>query len=212
MGDDVRLRAATEEDVDFISWVILTASRSHLPRGIWEYMYDFTEDEALAYIKKASTTDVVHFMHWSLFTIAEVDGTPASAMSGFDPDTNGMGAYMSVVPQLSEGITFDEGFTRRATLFSNAVPGYESGRWIVENVATRPEFRRRGLVEMLLEHEFDRGRSAGFPVTQILVFLGNEAARKAYLKAGYEYETEKRDAELEADFGTAGVERLVRAL
>jgi ribosomal protein S18 acetylase RimI-like enzyme len=88
----------------------------------------------------------------------------------------------------------------------------EPGAWIVEHVATRPEYRRRGLVDALLGDIFERGRSLGFSRSQIGVYIGNDAARAAYIKSGFLFSDEKRSAACEAAMGFPGIERLLREL
>ena len=86
----------------------------------------------------------------------------------------------------------------------------EPGAWTIENVATRPDYRRRGLVQRLLENELPVARRAGFRRAQISVLIGNTNAERAYEKAGFEFREEKRAAEFEAALGTPGTRRFVR--
>jgi ribosomal protein S18 acetylase RimI-like enzyme len=47
---------------------------------------------------------------------------------------------------------------QRAGSIAHVAPEHAPEAWVVENVATLPEFRRRGLVERLLAEILDRGR------------------------------------------------------
>jgi ribosomal protein S18 acetylase RimI-like enzyme len=213
-GHPVDIRDADEGDVGFIAWVMLAASRSHLPRGIWEYINDQDEEQTLAFLRRIAVSDEVHLFHLSLFQIAEVDGTPAAAMCGYDSATQGMSVAGAAVgaAAMASGVVFDESFTLRAGRLGNVVSDNAEGSWVIENVATRPEFRRRGLTDALIKATLDRGRDKGFALGQISVFIGNEPARQAYLKAGFEVKDEKRDAEFEADMGSPGFERMLQPL
>ena len=210
----MNIRDARASDIDFIAWVQLTASRSHVPRGIWEYLNDQDEEHTLAFIRRMAATDTVHWCHWSLFQIAEVDGTPAAAMCGFDPATEGMGALGQVIPSTlnDAGVALDQEYMRRAGTVGMCASEFADGAWVIENVATRPDFRRRGLVDALIGVTLDRGRSRGFNLGQISVFIGNEPAKRAYLKAGFEVKDEKRDPTFEAELGFPGMERLLQPL
>ena len=66
-----------------------------------------------------------------------------------------------------------------------ASPTCRRALWIVENVGTRPDLRRRGLVGALLERALERGRERGFAKAQISCLIGNDAAQRAYEKAGF---------------------------
>ena len=113
---------------------------------------------------------------------------------------------------MESGVVFDEGFTLRAGVSATSSRTTPKASWVVENVATLPEFRRRGLTDALIKATLDRGRAKGFTLGQISVFIGNEPAKQAYLKAGFEVKDEKRDAEFEADMGSPGFERLLQPL
>jgi hypothetical protein len=40
---DIQIRPARPEDTEFLVWVILTAGRAHVTRGIWEVILGGTE-------------------------------------------------------------------------------------------------------------------------------------------------------------------------
>lgn len=210
------IRDAAADDIDFVAWVMLTASRSQLDRGIWEYLYDYSEAEALDFLKRLAVTEVVHVFHHSLFVIAEVDGVPAAAMCGYDNETEGFEQYGALLP----GILADcpkhlddaEQGRRYGVLLSGFVSPPPGRRLVVENVATRPAFRRRGLVAQLLNHLIDRARDRGYADTQIGVFIGNDPARAAYLKAGFDVVGDARSDGWADEIGCPGTELLIRAL
>jgi hypothetical protein len=58
----------------------------------------------------------------------------------------------------------------------------------------------------------EEGAAAGFNETQITSFIGNEAARRAYEKAGYRCIDERRHSDFETIAGTPGLNRFVRSL
>jgi ribosomal protein S18 acetylase RimI-like enzyme len=213
------LRDATEEDIDFVTWVMLSASRSHLERGIWEYMNNQDGDETLAFLQRMATTETVHLFHHSLFLVAEVDGEPAAAMCGYDNDTQGFDVYARELPALSgaAGISLeDPEYARRGgVLLSGFVMdhvGPDGPRLVIENVATKPEFRRRGLVDALLAEWFTRGRDRGYETAQISVFLENTPARNAYIKAGFEPVAEQRSEQWQTEIGCPGTEQMLKTL
>jgi ribosomal protein S18 acetylase RimI-like enzyme len=82
------------------------------------------------------------------------------------------------------------------------------GSWITENVATKPEFRRLGLVDKLLAEMKERGRSKGATVADIGVFIGNDNAQRAYEKAGYRVAEEKLHPDFAAAYKCPGVRQL----
>src|SRR5204863_1633062 len=148
----IRIRRATEADLDLLTWVMLAASRSHLERGIWEYMNASGEAAALEFLRRLATTNAVHLFHRSLFLVAELDGEPGAAMCAYDSSTQGFDVALPEMISVTaaEGVdTDDPDYARRSgVMLSGFVvedPGPPGPRWIIENVATKPEMRRRGL-------------------------------------------------------------------
>ena len=210
---DVRIIDAREEHVPFIAWVQLTAFRSHLAKGMWDLFLGGPEEDTLRFLQAFATTETEHWGNYRAFMIAEAGGTPAAALTG----------YFEAESSFSEGIAeacrafgmtegdINEGW-RRAGAIALVGTEHAPGAWITENVATKPEFRRRGLVDKLLAEMMERGRSKGATVGEIGVFIGNDNAQRAYEKAGYEVVEEKLHPDFEAVYKCPGVRQLRREL
>ena len=206
------IRPATPDDAPFIAWTMQAAGRSHLPKGIWDIALPGPEPERLEVLAALATTRLAHFGHWTRFLISEVDGSPVSALSAYEAAEHGGDKL---------GIALAEAFARLGWSEKDmaAVPrrmaplgslGYPNpdGVWIVEWVATLPEYRGRGLVQSLLVDILEAGREQGFERAQIGYFLGNTPAKNAYEKAGFKYVDEYRHVDWEAALGTPGVARM----
>jgi ribosomal protein S18 acetylase RimI-like enzyme len=110
------------------------------------------------------------------------------------------------------GRVLDNEAVGRALTILNISMQHEQGAWVVESVATRPEFRRRGLIDLLMEEMLERGRARGATTADIGVFIGNDPAQRAYEKHGFRVVDEKRNAAFEAVYGTPGARMLRRGL
>jgi len=211
---NLRIVEAQPKHAPFIAWVILTAFRSHLEKGFWDFMRPGTDEEVLRYLEALTTSKAPHWTHLPLFIVAELDGEPAAALSGyFDEEHGGT--------RLRDGMAEADAATGRvpdpeamglALTILNVAPEHVPGAWIVEDVATKPEFRRRGLVDALMQEIMERGRKRGATVSDIGVFIGNDSAQKAYEKAGYVVVDEKTHPEFEAVYKSPGIRTLRRAL
>jgi translation initiation factor 4G len=215
----VHIRRATEKDLDLLTWVMLAASRSHLDRGIWEYLNNADEAATRSFLHRLATSDAVHLFHWSLFLVAELDGEPSAAMCAYDSASQGFDAALPEMAAATKAEGIDGGdpeYVRRTgVLLSGFVeedPGPAGPRWVIENVATKPDARRKGLVEGLIHQLLGHGRERGFEHAQISVLIENERARRAYLKAGFVPLTEQRSDEWPSELGCPGTEMLLQAL
>lgn len=211
-----RIVEATSEHAEFIAWVVLTAFRSHLERGFWDFMIEGDEAQKLRYLEALATTEQRHWSHYSTFLVAEIEGKPASALCGYFEDELGGPTLRLAGMEANEKTGRSEeaaaaGFERAKSIM-NVIPEHPAGAWIIENVATLPEFRRRGLVDRLMPAIMDRGRARGAQVSDISVFIGNDPAQRAYEKCGFVVVGEKRDPEFESVYKTAGVRTLRRSL
>ena len=105
---------------------------------------------------------------------------------------------------------------RRASVGARSAPVWTctfdtlEGAWVVESVATLPEYRRRGLVDSLMSNILEMGRARGHRLAQLTILIGNTAAQRAYEKAGFKVDAEKRDRNFEAALGAPGFMRMVR--
>jgi ribosomal protein S18 acetylase RimI-like enzyme len=210
------IRPARGDDADFLTWAMLTASRSHVPRGVWEYLFDFSEATARRLLAAIVASEGPHWCHWSAFHVAEVDGERAAALCGFDPRTQGMHVLKPTVQRIAidcgVGPADAPGIEARGAVLDSVVPDYADGAWVIENVATLPAFRRRGLIDALMQHVLAIGRSRGFARAQIAVFIDNTPAQRAYQKNGFAVESEKRNPALQAALGFPGLRRLLQPL
>lgn len=214
--ETITIAPARAEHASFVAWVMMAAARSHMPKGIWDFVAGPDEARILRFLTALASTAQPHGGHYSQFLIAEVDGTPAAGLMGYFEGEHDMQALGAAVPLAlgAAGITLDEfnaGFVDGGTML-NMQPQHADGAWIVEHVATHPDFRRRGLIDKLLQAIMDRGRERGATIGEVGVFIGNDRAQAAYEKAGFTVVEEMFDAEFERVYGSPGMRELRRTL
>ena len=209
---DFSLRPAEPRDAAFLGWACVAASRSQMPRGWFDIVLQRDEAFVLEFAKYLVLAKARSWWHWSLFYVAEADGTLASAMCGFG-DESVYRRSREAMAEASEKMSIgkdEQGqlWPRGSFVVSTATS--EPNAWTIENVGTKPEFRGMGATQALLAKELELARAAGFRRAQISFFIGNVPAEKAYLKAGFTFVEEMRSADFEAAMGTPGTRRLAR--
>jgi len=211
----INIRPARRDDASFLAWVILTAGRAHVKRGIWEVVLGGTEEHCLAFLELVTVTEKPHLFHYSCFLVAEVDDRPAAALGGLDPSLLGLPALQKALPEVFEKLGIarqDEPMSDTAARVLECIPEDLDGAWIIDSVATLPEFRRKGLVDRLLKAIMEKGKQQGLHRAQINIYIGNTPAQLAYEKHGFGILDEKRDPIFEEQIGAPGMARLVRDL
>ena len=212
---DITVRSAEARDAEFLSWLILTAGRAHVKKGIWEVILGMPEEQCLHFLRLLSTTVVPHFFHHSCYLVADVDGVPRAGLGGYDPSINGNSALFQAVPEAFQRL--GGGYPRISQdgtppRILDCIPKPVEGAWMIDSVAAVPEFRRQGIVSKLLEAVMKKGRSKGFRHAQVNIYIGNASAQRLYEKHGFAILDEVRDPYFEAEIGSPGMARMLRDL
>ena len=209
------IRPAERQDADFLAWAILAASRGHLAKGWFDIALNWPEAACLDFLRRLSTTAAPSWWHYSRFLVAEFEGKPVSALSAF-PAGEGYGLSQAAMSETAEALGLPASeqaaiWQRGAYIFLCAMDGHDDC-WTMENIATLPSHRGRGLTTALLERAVEDGRARGFKEAQITSLIGNQSAQRTYEKAGYRCIDERRHSEFEAIAGAPGMLRFVRSL
>jgi translation initiation factor 4G len=99
----------------------------------------------------------------------------------------------------------------RGSFILSATTG-EENCWTIENVATKPEFRGRGIAAALIRHMLDGMGESGPKRAQISFLIGNEPAERCYRSCGFVFAEDKTAKEFEAAMGVPGLRRMARDL
>jgi len=211
-----RIRVGQSSDAEFLAVVMLSASRAHLARGMWDLLIGAKEPGCLEYLRRLAMAEPRSLYHYQSFLIAEVDGAPAAALCGFLAED-----AWSIVGEAMANVQRDLGWTEAqaaasyqlvAPIWASCMPPDIGADFLIENVATLPEYRRRGLIHALIRQALDNARSRGSKLAQISTYIGNQGAISAYEKSGFRIRDEKRCAEVERALGAPGFVRLIRHL
>jgi len=212
---NIQIRPARPEDAEFLAWLILTAGRAHITRGIWEVILGATEQGNLEFLKLLAVTARPHLFHYSCYLIAELDGKPAAGLRGYDPTRLGYETLRRAMPEVFIKLGHsgpDPETNKRAERVLCCIPEDTEGAWIIDSVATVPKHRRKGLVDRLLATILEKGRQEGFRRAQINIYIGNLPAQSAYEKQGFKIVDEKRHPDFEAEIGSPGMARMLKNL
>jgi ribosomal protein S18 acetylase RimI-like enzyme len=212
----LRIVDARPDHVPFIAWVMLAAARSHMPKSPFDFLVDGPEPDVLRFMEHLATTDALHYGHYTNFIVAEVGGQPAAALSGYIPSERGGEAFMQGIEEARQrfGLSDEKLLANmpKAAASLLVLGEVEGDPWIVEWVATAPEFRRRGLIDRLMAEILDRGRTRGKRDGHISVFIGNDGAQRAYEKNGFVAYADSTNEQFESIYGCPGARHLRRAI
>ena len=211
---NLEVRQATRDDIPMLADVVMLASRSHLPTGVFDLAILTNDEDRLKAVRATLGTEQRSWCHYENFLVATVDGEPAAALSGYAaydetllPMEKAFIAGYRAIHMTDEQI----GAAFQASLVFLAVSSDdEQDAWIIEWVACLDKFRRRGLVRELLLAILERGRERGHSLSQIGILSGNISAQRAYENVGFILNYEKTHPDFQQALGCPGLTRLLR--
>jgi hypothetical protein len=210
------IRPARPEESAFLARVILAAARSHVGRGFWDLKIEGEDGERLEVLERMACAPRVSFCHHSTFLVAEVDGQPAGALGGYDPEAPGLvepgAAIDAVLGEMGWSAAERVAASRRTAPFALCGHDEPDDAWIIEWGAVLPQWGGRGLMAALLEAQLDAGRCRGRALAQISMLLGNASAQRAFERVGFSVVAEKRHPAFQAAVGCPGMACLQRNL
>ena len=212
----IHIRRASPKDAPFLAKAILIAGRAHVQKGIWEVILGGSEEECLSFLQRLAITKILHLFHYTCYFIAELKNEPVATLGGYNPQLSGYQALQRAIPEVMRKLHLPpQGFQaaeERSSKLLACLPQEIDGAWVIDSVATVPEYRGRGIAQHLLKAVLDEGKNQGHTVAQINMYIGNEPALNLYKKFGFKVIKEKRDAFFEQNIGSPGMVSLARNL
>jgi len=214
---NVQIRKCRSEDAAFLAQSILIAGRAHVAKGIWEIVLDTSEEECLRFLTLTAATVIPHLFHFACSFIAEIHGSiPIGSLGGYDPKEMGYQALQQALPEVYRKLSIPrEEFAaadQRAAKILACLPRESHNAWVIDSVATMPEYRGKGTAERLLDTVLDEGKKRGYPIAQVNMYIGNTPAFRLYRKLGFAVKEEIRDHYFEKMLGAPGMLSLTRKL
>ena len=183
------IRRAAPQDAPFLAWAMIEAERGPDPQGEWDVVLPGSADDRARLLARIATREPVHYCHWSRFQLAEREGVPVGAISGYVAARHTWAHFERAFRGAfrAAGLGPDDAQTAwlRFAPFSVVHVSLPEEAWRVEWVAVRPEQRGRGIVGELLAANLERARSEGCREAIVTAALENEPARRAYEAAGF---------------------------
>ena len=212
----ISIRPATPVDDEFLAWAILTASRGHLTKGWFDIALARSESFCLAYIRELVLSEIQAFWNYSMFHVAEMNGTRVGALAAF----KGGKPFQGVPAALRDAsrtmgfsdVEHQELLARGEFIYSCIMDAEDSDVWTIEHGATLGGVRNRGVFDTLLSNACEVGRRAGARLAQGSFLIGNGTIGVAMANAGFEFAEDKRSPEFEAAMGAPGFRRVTRAI
>lgn len=203
---------AARGDAGDISHLSYLAARGHVRMSVLDLLVPGPPGptkERLTAVARLCVARQKSIMHHCFYTVARVKGRVASSLCTYARESVEKGDFAAALCETGWSAEEIESMARRMEPFFRVNPSVPAKTWVIENVATYSDYRRRGLIESLLVDAIQRGQSAGYGRFQVSCFIGNLPARRAYEKVGFRVADRYADDEFESIFECPGMYRLV---
>jgi ribosomal protein S18 acetylase RimI-like enzyme len=190
---DLVARRAITADLSFVAWCNFEASSPAPGFCYWDPLLEGLNTETMAFIEAMFACDGLAWGRVTDFFIVQDGSELIAGASGFQMNPNDYRPLrLEQLPKIAERLGWDESAQASFLQRYNAVwndPKDVSlephAPWIIECFAVIPERRGQGVAQILLEAIENEGERLGHSHVGISVTAGNEAAQKAYEKAGF---------------------------
>lgn len=199
MSEEIKIRRATLDDVDFLVDTIVAAEKSGTDNFGLAKLFELSEGEMRTYIK-AMLEEEVEGCEFSLtsFLVADHQGKAVSAFAGWVEGQNEDGMSSALLKSNLIGYCLPMENVIKSQSKSDIVRPLqierEEGTYQLEYSYTMPEYRGKGIMKDIINmHIVDYQQNTppphqegGVRKIQVHVFANNEAAIGTYKRCGFE--------------------------
>lgn len=198
MSEEIKIRRATLNDVDFLVDTIVAAEKSGTDNFGLAKLFELSEGEMRTYIK-AMLEEEIDGCEFSVgsFLVADHQGKAVSAFAGWVEGQNEDGMSSALLKSNLIGYCLPMENVMKSQSKSDIVRPLqierEEGIYQLEYSYTLPEYRGKGIMKDIINmHIVDYQQSTpphqegGIRKIQVHVFANNEAAIGTYKRCGFE--------------------------
>lgn len=182
---DVRLRAATASDAEFLAWGLDEAAG-----GLFTAMFGGRAPEILATV----ISEPAHEFSFEHAVVAQLAGSPVGFCQGMPYGTPGGSAGLmraAGIRSIRAGVV-----ALLAMPVLSALGRHAPGDWYLQAIAVRPVVRGSGVGRALFADAFERAGQSGCHRLTLDVEGGNTRARALYERLGLRVQSSSRKAVL----------------
>lgn len=201
----VTVRKATESDTVIISKAILSSSRAGKKVGLFDYVFQASDDTILLeYLKRLATTSTKSYCHYSNFFIAESAGKSVGAICAYEPRITTHDALAKAL----EEIGIDESYHERIAGYLLCEHEMDNQTWVLDFLMIEEEYKSIETYKEIITKSMLPARLKGYRKVQTMVEIGSIEPELMYKKLGFTVIDEKRSDYYEEQFGRFGIIRL----
>ena len=190
MKEEIIIRRATTDDIDFLVDTIVAAEKSGTDNFGLATLFEISEEEMREYIK-AMLDEEIDGCEFSIssFIVAETNGTVVAAFAGWVEGQNDDELPSAFLKSNLVGYCLPVEKVKNSQSKSEIVRPLqierEVGTYQLEYSYTLPQYRGKGILGSIIDAHEQDAVSNGVQKIQVHVFDNNQSAIKSYEKKGF---------------------------
>lgn len=205
----ITIRKALETDITIIAQALLESSRSGKKMGLFDLVFNTSDDEALlTHLKRLALTSTKSYCHFSNFFIAVANGDTAGTICGYEPRI----ATHEIFSKALEEIGFDESYHERIAAYLLCEGEVDNKTFVLDFMLVKNEYKSLDAYKELVGKSMLTARLKGYRKVQTSVEIGSIESEIIYKKLGFEVIDEKRSEYYREQFDRPGIMRLQMTL
>lgn len=200
----IKVRKATANDIDFLTWAVLESSRSGKKLGIFDLIFECDDDVILKKkIEALLQTTHKSYVHFSNFLIAEVDGKEAATLCGYEPRH----ATSDIFSKALLEVEVDGSYESRIASYNDCLSESDIKTWMIDFVEVVEGINDLPVIKALIQKSLLGARLMGYRKAQTFVDIGATETEILYKKLGFHFLDEKRSSFFAEVYGRPGITR-----
>lgn len=201
---NIKVRKAGSEDGELIAWAIMHSSRAGKTVGLFDLIFQPTDDAVLlASLQALTTASTKSYCHYSNFLIAESGGEAVGLLCGYEPRI----ATREIFSRALAEVGIDESYEERIAGYLLCVPQIDRQTWMLDFIVEKPGREHFDILRELVQKSLLTARLKGYRKVQTMLEIGSLQTQRVYEKLGFHFEDEKRSVYYKELFGRPGIMR-----
>ncbi len=202
---NIKIRKATEKDAPLLAAAMIESSRSGKGKGLFDVVFNTNDTKVLqARLEKLTTTQTKSYCHYTNFLIADVDGSYAGTLCGYEPRLSTHEIFTKAMAELG----CDGSYEQRLASYRLVEPQFDKKTFLLDFMSVHTDYHEFSILKELVQKSLLTARLKGYRMVQTMIEIGSVEVLIVYKKLGFEVIDERRSAQYEEEYGRPGIVRL----
>ena len=208
----IDIRPAQPEDVEAAAQLLYISELAVSHTSVYDFIFPGSMEQRLEKIAWLYLNGHETVNYYRKYRVAEIDREIASILGISVSEDDRLSHWLSAFRRMGYSRLQFMAMLWRIRFYWKVDIRFPENVLIICNIATFPEYRRKGATSYLLENAIEQAREEGYSEVQLSVMIANDTAQKAYEKMGFEVVHTKTSPTLEKKLGCQGFHRMALKL